>query len=209
LMSAWLRTRLRPPLLRLSVKVAGLLLCHFTHKSMFAMKIQGNRRRYARVGLRLRGWRCLARGRPASRRAWQCDWRRHRSRGVGHRKGASPSVAQQISPRPVSVESAPYFPALVASSWIASPMACAEAGFRRSPGPSTLMREPMRSAKSASWARTKSSTSTPCHSLRISRSWPAASVRMRSAKHPIKSSGSRVAVWRAIARTRLSMFLAR
>src|SRR5206468_12445361 len=52
-----------------------------------------------------------------------------------------PSVPQRTSTQPVSVESAPYLPALVASSWSASPMACAEAGLRRSLGPCTAMRE--------------------------------------------------------------------
>jgi hypothetical protein len=41
---------------------------------------------------------------------------------------------------PRSVESAPYFPALAASSWSTSPMACAEAAFKRSLGPSTAIR---------------------------------------------------------------------
>src|SRR5713101_5057362 len=52
----------------------------------------------------------------------------------------SPLVPQQISTRPVSVDSAPYFPALVASSWSASPIACAEAAFKRSMGPCTAIR---------------------------------------------------------------------
>jgi hypothetical protein len=82
----------------------------------------------------------------------------------------SPSAPQPISRRPASVESAPYFPALVASSCSASPMACAAAAFKRNLWPCTTIREPMRSAKGASWARTRSSVSTPCHAFRMSRS---------------------------------------
>src|SRR5215467_4081791 len=52
------------------------------------------------------------------------------SRSVQLMVRASPSVAQKTSTRPLSVESAPYFPALVASSWSASPTACALAPFQ-------------------------------------------------------------------------------
>src|SRR5260370_32967021 len=69
--------------------------------------------------------------------------------GPAHGEGVR-SVPQQISTRPLSVDSAPYLPALVASSWSASPMACAEAAVRRNLGPSTAIREPMRLAKCAS-----------------------------------------------------------
>src|SRR5215470_6867246 len=57
----------------------------------------------------------------------------------------SPSVPQPICRRPASVESAPYLLALVASSWSARPIACAEAGFRCSLGPRATTREPVRS----------------------------------------------------------------
>src|SRR6516165_7629095 len=46
----------------------------------------------------------------------------------------SPSIRQYTSTRPLSVDSDPYFPALVASSWRASPMACADAAVKRSRG---------------------------------------------------------------------------
>jgi hypothetical protein len=66
------------------------------------------------------------------------------SRSVQLKLKVSPSVPQSISTRPVSVENAPYFLALVASSWSASPMACAEAARKRNLGPWTAIREPMR-----------------------------------------------------------------
>ena len=59
----------------------------------------------------------------------------------------SPSNRQTTSTRPASTDSAPYLPALVASSWTARPMAWAAAAFRRSFGPPTAIRDPTRSAK--------------------------------------------------------------
>ena len=67
----------------------------------------------------------------------------------------SPSSRQRTVTRPASVESAPYLPALVASSCSVRPMAWAAAAFRCSFGPSTAIRDPIRSAKCASWARTR------------------------------------------------------
>src|SRR5258706_5696997 len=65
----------------------------------------------------------------------------------------SPAVRQEMSTRPISVDSAPYFPALVASSCSASPIACAAVAFKRNFGPCTVIRDPTRSARYASWAR--------------------------------------------------------
>src|SRR5260370_4561282 len=114
--------------------------------------------------------------------------------GPAHGEGISVDAPGDIH-RPLSVESAPYFPALVESSWSASPIACAEAGLRRSWGPHMAIRGPMRSAKCASWAQTRSLSSTPFHSLRTSRSWLAESAWMRSEKRSMKSSGFLAAVW--------------
>jgi hypothetical protein len=69
------------------------------------------------------------------------------SRSVQFIVNASPSAPQPICKRPTSVESAQYFPALVASSCRASPMACAEAAFKHNLGPRTTIREPMRSRR--------------------------------------------------------------
>ncbi len=68
------------------------------------------------------------------------------------------------------------------------------------------MREPMRSAKRANWARVRSLISAPFHALRTSRSWLADSAWMRSEKRSTKSSGFCVAVCWAIECTTLSIF---
>jgi hypothetical protein len=52
-------------------------------------------------------------------------------------------TSQEISMRPTFVDSAPYFPALVARSWSARPIACAQDAFRRSLGPFAEMRMPV------------------------------------------------------------------
>jgi hypothetical protein len=118
-------------------------------------------------------------------------------------------VEQLVSTRPLLVESAPYFPALVASSWSASPMACAATAVKRSMEPCMAMREPMRSGKCASWARIRFPISTPFHSFRTGSSRLAESAWMRSEKRSMKSSGFLATVWWAIASTTLSRFLAR
>jgi hypothetical protein len=53
----------------------------------------------------------------------------------------SSAIAQSMSTRPISVENAPYFPALVESSWSASPMAWAAAAFQRNFGPNAVIRD--------------------------------------------------------------------
>jgi hypothetical protein len=73
----------------------------------------------------------------------QADARGRRAQG-----GLAAEPTPTGATRPVSVESAPYFPALVESSSSAKPIACVARAFSRSLGPSRNL-EPMRSAKSA------------------------------------------------------------
>jgi hypothetical protein len=54
----------------------------------------------------------------------------------------APSTCDRTSTRPPSVESAPYLPALVASSCSARPIACAAAAFSHSFGPPAAIRAP-------------------------------------------------------------------
>jgi hypothetical protein len=97
----------------------------------------------------------------------------------------SPSSRQRTSTWPSSVDSAPYLPALVASSCSARPTASAAVAFKCNFGPCTVIRDPMRSAKCASWARAKSSSSAARCWSRSSRSWRAFAVARFARIYPL------------------------
>src|SRR5208337_1456033 len=96
------------------------------------------------------------------------------SRQLITKVSSSPSSHSRLHPtsrRPSLLESAPYLPALVASSCRAMPMVWAAEAEIKSGGPCSAIRVPVRSLKCASWDRTSSSISTPLHSFLTSRSW--------------------------------------